>query len=245
MEKWIQTSDFKVKRGDIILDIGDYIEYHDCAGENGTDLYEGKWQVLGADDEGRLLIVSEDNVTVHAFNKELTLEGAMESYSKGVDTLDKICEVYGRGTGAKGARSIRIEDVNKVTGYDITKNKYNQKVSFDNEDGNTFIWHDGQKWKCTKSKKTIVLTNSYYWYAITCETNLMQFPKAYKMLFSNNNLFYWLASTYVNTRSYNAKFGIFVVCAGTFNGIDFVYNNERYESGICGVRAVVTLKSDI
>ena len=75
-----------------------------------------KWKVLGVDeDKGELLIVSSDVVKT-AENKSFIIKGAT-AYQYGINELDKICEIFGNGYGATGARSIRIEDINKITGY--------------------------------------------------------------------------------------------------------------------------------
>lgn len=39
-------------------------------------------------------------------------------YVNGENELDYICELYGQGNGATGARSITVEDINEITGYD-------------------------------------------------------------------------------------------------------------------------------
>ena len=39
------------------------------------------------------------------------------SYVNGMDELNKICSIYGTGQGATGARSINVDDINWITGY--------------------------------------------------------------------------------------------------------------------------------
>ena len=120
---WVQTADRKVIRGDQVLNIGDIVHYHDKAGENGTEKYTGTWKVLGAEN-GELLIMSDSDVDTKIFNENKTLEGGKEAYTNGINELNKICKVYGTGTGATGARSITVEDVDRVTGYDKTTYEY-------------------------------------------------------------------------------------------------------------------------
>ena len=123
IQYFVQTSDRKVKRGNLTLEIGDIINYVDTAGENGAKKYAGNWKVLGAED-GELLIMSASDVDSKIFNEGKTLEGGKLAYTNGVDELNKICEVYGTGNGATKARCITAEDVNKVTGYDKTSYEY-------------------------------------------------------------------------------------------------------------------------
>lgn len=239
MEKWIQTNDFKVKRGELVLNIGDYIIYHDCAGENGEDLYKGRWQVLGVSDEGNILIVSKNCVTTHCFNKEHTVEGAMNAYSTGVETLDKICETYGKGAVAVGARSICIEDVDKLTGFNKIKNsKCGRIYTLKTKKEKLSYWHDGTCWHKTKYMKSTNLTNTYYMYYISYS----DLPSnVYDMLFSRC---YWLASPFVYATPYSACFGLRSVAYDIVGGVDFIGLNGHICKIEQGVRAVVTLKSD-
>ena len=43
--------------------------------------------------------------------------GGQEGYANGLEELNNICSIYGTGVGAKGARSVNIEDIDKITGY--------------------------------------------------------------------------------------------------------------------------------
>lgn len=69
-----------------------------------------KWKVLGADDEtGELLIVAADVLkNTDNSTKKLVLKG-ITGYLNGVEELNKVCQVYGKGKGATGARSINYE----------------------------------------------------------------------------------------------------------------------------------------
>ena len=74
------------------------------------------WRVLGVDEEaGEIIIISADPVKTTE-NKSFYLQG-IAGYQYGPDELDKICEVFGEGYGARKARSVDVEDVNKITGY--------------------------------------------------------------------------------------------------------------------------------
>ena len=70
------------------------------------------WRVLGVNENtGEILIVSAEPV-----NNKYKLIG-FTRYQYGVQELNSISEIYGHGEGATGARSINIDDVNKITGY--------------------------------------------------------------------------------------------------------------------------------
>lgn len=77
------------------------------------------WKVLGANEKGELLIVSENVIKPVSGGYKSTwyaVQG-MQGYKNVKQELDNISKLYGQGYGATSARSIRIEDVNKITGY--------------------------------------------------------------------------------------------------------------------------------
>ncbi len=76
-----------------------------------------KWKVLGTDDEtGELLIVAADVLkNTDNSTKKLVLRG-ITGYLNGVEELNKVCQIYGKGKGATGARSINYDDIGTVIG---------------------------------------------------------------------------------------------------------------------------------
>ena len=136
--KWKYDEDGNVTNGTITLEIGDYINY-DCTTNDETYTsyesangygdqtftasdYSYGWRVLGIDEgTGELLILSEDFVPLEGGYSENNrtyyyLQG-QEGYANGVNELNKICEIYGKGEGATDGRNITVDDVNKITGY--------------------------------------------------------------------------------------------------------------------------------
>lgn len=116
-EAWVQEG-LKVKRGADELDIGQTIKYN----ATGTD-YEGKeWKVLGADEDGNLLIMSAtDVVSAYKFKPKNLSEAQSDWLSGGVKKINSVCSTYAKGEGAISGRSITIEDIDKLTQYDKTK----------------------------------------------------------------------------------------------------------------------------
>ena len=116
---WIQEG-LIVTDGRTIMEIGDKINYT----ATGTD-YIGNWKVLGVSKYGEILIMSDSDVTTQRLGykaatkeAEKRLEEAQNDWLNGAEAkLNNICEPYGKGYGATGARSITVEDINKVTGY--------------------------------------------------------------------------------------------------------------------------------
>ena len=93
------------------IEIGDTVNYDPNVDEGK---YEGTWKVLGIED-GKILLMSSKPV-----QEDFKILG-VEGYVNGVKNLDDICSEYGKGEGATGARSLRVEDINRITGYNPDK----------------------------------------------------------------------------------------------------------------------------
>ena len=90
-----------------------------------SDANGRKWRALGADETtGELLIISDDVLKENNATKKMTFRG-ITGYLYGVDELNKVCSIYGKGNGATGARSLTIDDVNKAIGKEKGKNTGN------------------------------------------------------------------------------------------------------------------------
>ena len=87
-----------------------------------SDANGRKWRVLGADETtGELLIISDDVLKENNATKKMTFKG-ITGYLYGVDELNKVCSIYGKGNEATGARSLTLDDVNKAIGKEKEKN---------------------------------------------------------------------------------------------------------------------------
>ncbi len=125
-----------------------------------------KWIVLGAED-GRLLITTTDSVVL----RYIFLQGKV-GYENGIKTLDKVANIYSGGNGADKdrSRSINIDDINRVTGYDPETAKCDAQLI--NGYGNEVTYY----WNGTSDKPTYTSTNKidgtlttshslgFYWY---------------------------------------------------------------------------------
>ena len=105
------------------------------------------WRVLGLDENtNQILLISADTVKTTS-NGYFYLKG-QTGYQYGPDELNDICKMYGKGKGATGARSINIDDINKITKYDPTKtgngtvygagkiSEYGNEVTYTKNEGN-------------------------------------------------------------------------------------------------------------
>ena len=74
------------------------------------------WRVLGIDeDTDEILLISAETVKTTEGNY-FYLRGQTGA-EWGQKELNDICEIYGKGKGAIGARSISVDDYDKITGY--------------------------------------------------------------------------------------------------------------------------------
>ena len=141
MNPWVQNKTEvtkKLKSGTVTLNVGDNYTY-DC----GVEGYTGAWKVLGAEN-GKLLIMSTVDVGT------LTLSGK-EGYNTGISKLNAMCATYG-----KNSRSITVEDINRVTGYDPTNTGTGTKY----EVGNTYEYGNTVTYKLSGATSANGATNT-------------------------------------------------------------------------------------
>jgi len=180
MNPWVQNKTEvtkKLKSGTVTLNVGDNYTY-DC----GVEGYTGAWKVLGAEN-GKLLIMSTVDVGT------LQLSGK-DGYNTGVSKLNEMCAPYG-----KNARSIKVEDINRVTGYDPTNQgdgtvycagqftEYGNKVTYtasgssatngQNYTGSISYYEhpDGKKIGTDNVTSITVESTSYYYYPYSLTTS--------------------------------------------------------------------------
>ena len=72
---------------------------------------------------GEVKIISEKEITTED-NSNFYLGGIL-GYINGGTELDNICAIFGHGKGAKEAKCITMEDIDKLTGFDKTQYGYN------------------------------------------------------------------------------------------------------------------------
>ena len=258
----------KVTKGNITLEVGDTVNYDETKGGTVTVPVNVEWKVLG-EENGQILLMSTADVGT------VSLSGAADYYNDvGIGKINAACSAYGQGNGAAGVRSIKVEDIDKLTGFvkeDYGKgqvNGYGNKVTYTLEaDGDTlthtvegkpklnvsmklsegpcvFIKPDGTNLKAGESY--VADQNTYYYEG---NTYLDTKSEAYKMLFRNSantsNVYYWLGSSYAGADTSIARFGVRRVNYGYVDYCSLWASNYGESSYSYGVRAVVSLKSDV
>ena len=120
-----------------------------------NDTEKVNWIVLGLSEDGNsLLITTGSPVRKEGTNNPeeddpyFYMRGSA-GYINAENELNKISEIYGNGEYATGARSITIEDINKLTGYDPETdftdaegalNEYGNKMTIKGNGDGTYSW---------------------------------------------------------------------------------------------------------
>ena len=172
--QWTQDSEGKIVSpdGKVKLQIGDYVNYSAVAGvdttdtnnttikSNGTDngygdqtfdltKYTGdnKWRVLGVKD-GKVELISADLVPLSDNSVYFYLKGRT-GFQNAETELTKIAGLYGHGTHATGARSVNVDDINKITGYnpmaEKVKNPTAEQIASGNKYGKNKLYEYGNE----------------------------------------------------------------------------------------------------
>ena len=127
--RWTDNGDDTFTKGEVTLKVGDKVNYDEGkdystivtaikSGHTDDQTFKTEklgWRVLGLSAKGEIELIS-DNPT----SSKLYLGGEI-GYLNAEDILNNMCnELYGQGEHATGARSLNVEDINKLGNYDPT-----------------------------------------------------------------------------------------------------------------------------
>lgn len=154
-----------VTREDVILEVGDRvrlkIEDKEESSQYSANGYTGRWAVLGVEN-GKLLLVSTTEVEteIDLYGKEGKTTGVPidAGYNNGIDKLNNISSKYLNKEYADEARSIKIEDLIRVIGYEPVKGEndsvdYSYNVNYEhftNTKAYNLLFKDANYWCATK-----------------------------------------------------------------------------------------------
>ncbi len=126
---WTDNGDDTFTKGDVTVKVGDKVNYDEGkdystivtaikSGHTDNQTFKTEnlgWRVLGINTKGELELIS-DNST----NSSVYLKGE-KGYLNAEEVLNNMCnELYGKGKHATGARSLNVDDINKLANYDPT-----------------------------------------------------------------------------------------------------------------------------
>ena len=233
-----------------------------------------RWKVLSIEN-GTVTLISEDVINTDS-GGNFVLRGAL-GYLYAEQELNEVCKIYGYGYGAdksqvttysyggpkdgeltgqitgSGARSIRVEDINKYAGITEDENgilRFSDGTAVSSSYGNTtypsanvfyptITAEDGESEKAGVSN----LKYTYYNYDKSKITN----PTIKDTLFTVTD--YWLASRCVYANSSVASFFVRRVISSFVNTFSLCRgrSSNLYELPIsyCAVRPLVSLKSEV
>lgn len=161
VSEWTQTG-YEITNGKITVKVGDYVLNYDEGTESTQiDMTESGyieqqtlttedlgWRILGIGENGGLELISDNPTTA-----TVILLGEI-GYLNGEEVLNTACnELYGKGEYAKSARSLNVEDIDKLADYDPeTYSGYGDlyKYRFSTEEGcmqYSTSTDKGQTWK--------------------------------------------------------------------------------------------------
>ena len=225
-----------------------------------------KWKILSIEN-GTVTLISEDVIKTDA-GGNFVLRGA-PGYLYAEQELNEVCKIYGYGYGANtnqvttysyggpkdgeltgqitgsGARSIKVEDINKYAGlsteedFKTLNSKYGNTTNLTtNIKYPTITTEDGK----SSSEGVKNLKYTYYDYNKSKVASQVQ-----DMLFPGN--YYWLASRCVTTISSIAYFNVRLVNSSDVGGILLCNGNSSNLGGgtrsLYAVRPLVSLKSEV
>ena len=183
-------------------------------------------------------------------NPYFYLKGA-RGYINAETALERISKIYGHGVGATGARSLKIEDVNKICGVTVGSDELTPAVDELGNFGTTQSYTDQyaspEDYPGTKSNFSKT-SNAYSYKGNNSLLKTATNTRAYETIFfkKQTKKWNWLASRSVNVYSGYADFcvgGVYVGYAYVNSGMFHSNGAERY--GGFAVRPIVYLKSDV
>lgn len=166
-EETNENGETVITNGIVELKIGDYVNYNPQKGAKNTEYtslkknngyqdqtfkladYQYGWRVLGIDEETeRIILISEDYIgpdsTEVYYGRTYFKLNGKEGFVKGEEELNNISQLYGQGTGASESRSITLEDINQLTGYDDTTQEFRKGTVSEYGKDVTYYWNGTQ-----------------------------------------------------------------------------------------------------
>ena len=248
VSEWTQTG-YEITNGEITVKVGDYVlNYDEGTGSAEIETTESGhteqqilstenlgWRILGIGENGGLELISDNPTT-----STITLAGET-GYLNAENVLNTTCdELYGKGEYAESARSLNVEDINKLANYDPkTYDGYGDlyKYRFSTEEGYMQYskstdkgenWSDWmnithpayQTFRMLGSSETINVGNpkeseeieeKYYTYSIPSEIIDTNISNMITKGTGDSNVDQWLASQNVHCTNNSARFCLFRV----------------------------------
>ena len=283
VSEWTQTG-YEITNGEITVKVGDYVlNYDEGTGSTQIETTESGhteqqtlatedlgWRILGIGENGGLEVISDNPTTA-----TLTLSGET-GYLNAEEVLNTACsKLYGKGRYAERARSLNVEDVNKLANYapeteasgygDLWKYRYSTEegyMQYSRLTRNEQTWSNWtnitnssyQTFRMPGSTETISaenpkeseeIENTYYYYTVSSQISDTNIANMITKGTGDSNITQWLASRAVSCGINYASFYVHFVYDGSVD-IGLLYTSiGNSRSPGWAVRPVVTLESNI
>ena len=282
VSEWTQTG-YEITNGEITVKVGDYVlNYDEGTGSTQIETTESGhteqqtlatedlgWRILGIGENGGLEVISDNPTTA-----TLTLSGET-GYLNAEEVLNTACsKLYGKGQYAESARSLNVEDVNKLANYDpetysgygdlykyrfstearymqysrLTRNEqtWSNWTNITNSSYQTFRMPGSTEIiSAGNPKESQEIENTYYYYTVSSQISDTNIANMITKGTGDSNITQWLASRSVNCSSDYAYFSVRIVSYGSVGSNYLYYSGGDSISPSWAVRPVVTLESNI
>ena len=283
VSEWTQTG-YEITNGEITVKVGDYVlNYDEGTGSTQIETTESGhteqqtittenlgWRILGIGENGGLELISDNPTTA-----TVTLSGET-GYLNAEDVLNTVCnELYGNGEYAERARSLNVEDINKLSNYNpktesttygnLYKYRFSTEAGYMQYSKST---DNGQTWSnwlnitnvdyqifrmpgltetisAENPKESEEIENTYYSYSISSEITDTNIANMITNGTGDCNVTQWLASRALHFLIDFSYFSVRLVDIGNMNHVRLYVSNDNSYSFSCAVRPVVSLESNI
>ncbi len=233
----IKVTSVKVTDGTLTLDVGTTVNYMPQG--VGPTSYSSGWKILGVDEKGRLLIMSNESITGGYVN----FSNTAADFENALTTLQDKVDEYKEDTYALTIRSVKVEDIDALVNYDKTNYEkgtiyeygINGEITWDgterpkyaygattgnfggtngNHSSTGFLYYDVSTNKVvlvpySTVAGTKIATIKNTFYSYNGSDYMDKTIPAYTMLFGGST--YFLASKYTSLGSENPYYGLFAV----------------------------------
>ncbi len=261
------------------LKVGDYVNYGDKLtvqtyrtkedGEPDTGYETSQtfntntttlWRVINKKANGDVEIVAVNNTLSNDGTTGLYLK-SQNGFLNSETILDNLCsKLYANPTYGT-ARSINVDDINNLTGFNPETSDWEDKDYYLNNRTKTYtsggpFWDkDTNTFRNATTENPVTVDNTHYYYTVNEKIplydTLIEESKTYTGDYSEENypIFYWLASRSVDASIDNSYFRVRLVDSGDVRNwcLFYAYTSgySRESAYACAVRPIVTLRSSV
>ncbi len=261
------------------LKVGDYVKYGDkltsqtyvtnSNGEPDTGYETSQtfntntatlWRVINKKANGDVEIVAVNNTLSSDGTTGLYLK-SQNGFLNAETILDNLCSKLYSNPAYGTARSINVDDINNLTGFNPETSEWGDKEYYLNNRTKTYtsggpFWDKNTNtFRNATTENPITIDNTYYYYTVNenipLYDTLIEESKTYTGEYKEENypMFYWLASRGVGANGNDSYFDVRYVGIGDVNRWHLFIADIRgyaYESArACAVCPIVNLKSSV